>query len=97
MHIPDNPQSQSNTSRSRTTSQVQEWLIDSIAKEMQIKRDSILIDQPILSTGIDSIKIVSLMANLEDWGGFRFPGNPLEDYPTIPTLSAYVASLTQQK
>lgn len=78
----------------RSVAEIQEWLICRLSEELRIGRDKIKVDQPILSLGIDSVQVVSVVAQLEDWGGFRFSGNPLEDYSTIEALSHYVADLT---
>lgn len=81
----------------RSVAEIQGWLIGQLAEELQIGHEKIKIDQPILSCGIDSVHVVSLMAKLEDWGSFRFSGNPLEDYSTIESLSHYVADLTEKR
>ena len=81
---------------SNSAAQVRDWLTKELAEELRIDRSRIRADQPILSFGIDSVHIVSLMAKLEDWGGFRFSGNPLEDHETIAALSDYVAGLIRK-
>jgi acyl carrier protein len=80
---------------SRTAAEVQDWLIDHLAREKEIPPGQIDADQPILSLGIDSVQIVTMMAKLEDWGGFRFHGNPLEDRATVAELARYVEELTR--
>jgi acyl carrier protein len=91
-------QSEMNTTAniSNSAAQVRDWLTKELAEELRIDRSRIRADQPILSFGIDSVNIVSLMAKLEDWGGFRFSGNPLEDHETIEALSDYVAGLIRK-
>ena len=79
-----------------SAAQVRDWLTKGLAEELRIDRSRIRADQPILSFGIDSVHIVSLMAKLEDWGGFRFSGNPLEDHETVEALSNYVADLIRK-
>jgi len=84
---------QSPATRGRPVTEVQEWLIRRLAEELQVSREKIKVDQPMLSFGIDSVQVVSIVAQLEDWGGFRFSENPLDDYPTIEALSQHVAGL----
>jgi acyl carrier protein len=81
------------TTSGRSISEIQEWLIRRLAEELQIGPEKITTDQPIVSFGIDSVQVVSIVAQLEDWGGFRFSENPLDDYPTIEALSRFVAGL----
>ncbi len=81
----------------RSAAEVQQWMITQLAEELKINREKITVDQPILSFGIDSMQLVVVVAKLEDWLGFRFPSNPLEDYSTIEALSQYVAALTEKR
>lgn len=79
----------------RSVGEIQDWIVRQLSEELQIGREKIKLDQPILSCGIDSVQVVSLMSNLEDWGGFRFPENPLDELTTIEQLSHSVAGLTR--
>lgn len=90
------PENSITTTPGRPVADVRDWIIDALAKDLKIPRESISSDQAILSMGVDSVQIISLTSNLEDWGGFRFPENPLEEHPTIDMLSSYVASLTER-
>jgi len=71
---------------------VQQWLIEQLAGELRIDAQRIRTDVPILSYGIDSMQLVGLIVRLEDWLGFRFSSNPLDEHPTIESLSQFVAS-----
>ncbi len=85
-------ESEPNTPRSAV--EIQHWLVRQIADELQIRPETISIEQSLLSCGIDSMQVVSVVAKLEDWLGIRFSGNPLEDDPTIRELSVYASNLT---
>ena len=76
---------------SRTAAEIQDWLVNQLTEELQINRDKIKIDQPILAQGIDSMHAVAVVAQLEDWLDIRFSSNPLEDYPSIEALSQSLA------
>ena len=78
----------------RSAEEIQQWLIQQIAEELQIRPETISIEQTLMSCGIDSMQVVSIVAKLEDWLGFRFSSNPLDDDPTIRDLSITVAELT---
>lgn len=90
------PENSLTASTGRPLAEVQQRIIESLAKELRISPESIAIDQSILSMGVDSVQIVSLMSTLEDWGGFRFPENPLEDHPTVRMLARYISGLSER-
>ena len=73
--------------------EIQQWMIQHLAHELQINPEKIAIDQPILSCGIDSMQVVTFVAKLEDLLGVRFSSNPLEDHSTIEALSQHVADM----
>ena len=76
-----------------TAAEVEQWLTRQIADELQIDPAGIRVNQPLLSHGIDSMQVVSIVAKLEDWLEIRFAGNPLEDFSTIEQLARHVAEL----
>ena len=78
----------------RSVEEIQNWIVNRLAKELRMDVEKLKGDQSILSLGIDAVQAVSVMSELEDWGGFRFSGNPLEDDVTIRELSEHVAVLT---
>lgn len=80
-----------------SSAEIQEWLINRLSEELRISRDKIRVDQPILSFGIDSVQLVSVVAQLEDRVGIRFSENPLEEYNTVEALSQYVAELSGKR
>ena len=71
----------------QSAAQIRNWLIDKMAEELNIDRSQIRVDEPILAQGIDSMHVVALVAQMEDWLGIRFSSNPLEDYPSIEALA----------
>ncbi len=72
---------------SRSPAEIQNWLVGKMAEELQIDPSQIDIEAPILAQGIDSMHVVAIIAQLEDWLGIRFSSNPLEDFPSIEALS----------
>ncbi len=81
----------------RLVAEIQQWMISQLAEELQINRDKMKVDQPILSCGIDSMQVVIFVAKLEDWLGIRFSNNPLEEHSTIEALSHYVADMAGKR
>jgi acyl carrier protein len=80
-----------------SSTEIQEWLLNRLSEELRISRDKIRVDQPILSFGIDSVQLVSVVAQLEDRVGIRFSENPLEEYNTVEALSQFVADLSGKR
>ena len=68
-----------------------------IAGELGISPDQIHLDRTILSFGVDSMQVVSFVANLEDWLGIRFTENPLEEHPTVESLSVYANQIANEQ
>jgi acyl carrier protein len=90
-HFYSGPQS---ASEPPSAADIELWIIGQIAAELHVHPETIRAEQPILSCGIDSLQVVSLVAKLEDWLGFRFSGNPLEDHFSIIDLSRRAAELS---
>ena len=68
-----------------------------MATELQISPEKIRVDQTVQSYGVDSMQVVTVIAGLEDWLGFRFGSNPLEDHATIEALAEESARLAALK
>ena len=85
------------TNVSSSVAEVQSWIINRMAEELRVGRDLIKADQQIMSLGIDSVQLVTILTQLEDWAGVRFDGNPLEEYSTIDELAAHVEELRQKR
>jgi acyl carrier protein len=50
--------------------------------------------EPIRRFGLDSVTLVAFSTDLEDWLGYQFRSNPLDDHPTIAALAAFLATET---
>jgi polyketide synthase 12 len=77
--------------RRSPAAQIEQWLIERIAAEALLAETDLDPQRPIASYGIDSMQVVSLLAQLEDWLGFRFTSNPLDEHPTIAALAQFAA------
>ncbi len=80
------------SSQVRSESDISDWLIDSLSKLMDCPPGDVMVDESVTSLGIDSMQYVGLIGDLEEWLGCRFTDNPLIDYPSVQTLSAFVAA-----
>ena len=76
----------------RSVAEIRDWLVCRLSSETGIPTERVQPDDPILSFGIDSMQVVTLMAGLEDWLGFRFSDSPLDEHPTIQALAEFAAS-----
>jgi len=72
-----------------TAAAIEQWLVEHLAEELKLPAERIDRDQPIAAYGIDSMQVVALLAQLEDWLGFRFSSNPLDDHPTVAELARF--------
>jgi acyl carrier protein len=50
--------------------------------------------EPIRRYGLDSVALVAFATDLEEWLGYRFHGNPLDEHPTLEALAAFLAEET---
>jgi len=74
-----------------TKTELQEWLIKWIAKEVRIQPDQITTNEPLVNFGLGSHDAVALTGDLEDWLGRELEPTLAWDYPTIDKLSDYLS------
>lgn len=67
------------------------WLANRLGEIMGFDPQSIDLQEPMASFGLDSLRVVRLSAELEDWLGLKLSPTLAYDYPTIASLSAYLA------
>lgn len=89
----ENPSSssQSTSAHRRSAAEIECWLVEHLAAELQVAPETIKVDQPILAQGVDSMHAVAIVAKLEDWLGVRFTSDPLEEAPSIAALARSLA------
>ena len=95
-HTPQKSSQTVNT-QSPSINEIQEWIVNRLAAELRVERERINVEHPISSLGIDSVQVVSVLSSLEDWCGFRFSENPLDDHPTTEMLARFAAQLITEK
>lgn len=79
------------TPSARSADEIHAWLIDKLAEAKGIDRGEISSSEPLIGMGLDSMQFVVLVGELEQWLDCRFSDNPLMDYPTIDSLSEFLA------
>jgi acyl carrier protein len=83
--------SQLTSAHGRSAAEIEAWLVEQLAEELQVAPETIKVDQPILAQGVDSMHAVAIVAKLEDWLGIRFTSDPLEEAPSIGALARSLA------
>jgi acyl carrier protein len=79
------------TASGSSEEEIRHWLIDRICTRIPIAGSRLDPDLPIAALGIESLQIVSLLADLEKWRGQPFVENPLLRHSSINALSRFLA------
>ncbi|MBX7255252.1 MAG: SDR family NAD(P)-dependent oxidoreductase [Candidatus Hydrogenedentes bacterium] len=77
----------------KTKEVIQEWLVSRLAEELGIDKSAIDPRESFDSLGLSSRDAVTLSGDLEDWLTHRLSPTILWEYPTIETMSRYLAEL----
>ena len=75
-----------------TAIQIQTWLVNRISDQLKIPHDNVDIDATFAHFGIDSVALMGISGELEDWLGFTVSPKLLFNHPTIAELSACLAA-----
>jgi acyl transferase domain-containing protein/acyl carrier protein len=78
--------------QSLTVTDIQNWLLSQIAKEMGVKPDDINIQAPFDSYGLDSMLAISIANAGQKYLGLQLSPLMLVHYPTIAVLSQHLAT-----
>ena len=77
-----------------TAAAISAWLTDKIAELLQIAPETIDSKQPLAVYGLDSVKAVTIAAELEAWLGISVAPTIAYDYPSIQALADYLGQRT---
>jgi len=91
MTVHHQPGETSSTPSRRTADEIRDWIVTRVADRLQVAPTQIRTDEPLIDVGLDSMEFVALVGEMERWLGVRFRDNPLIDYPTLDSLSNYLA------
>ena len=76
----------------RSAEEIQDWLVDYLAAQLQVSPQSIDITASFDSFAIDSATAVGMTGDLEQWLGQSVDPTIVYDYPTIEAISRFLAS-----
>ena len=74
--------------------EIQKFLVESIAEKIDRPADTVDIDTPFSSFGLDSRDAVGLTGDLQDWIGLKLSATLLFDYPSIRQLTENLIKLS---
>ena len=74
----------------QSTTEVQNWLIDRLSRQLKLAPDQIDVTQPFDSYGLDSLVAIELSGELGQWLDRDLPGNLLLDYDSIAALATFL-------
>jgi acyl carrier protein len=75
-----------------TSLAIQDWLIQRIASELKIAPQQIDIHQPFASLRLDSVFVVTLAVDLEEWLGTAIDPSIFWEMPDITTISDWLVN-----
>ena len=75
----------------RSAEEIQDWLVARVSGLTGLRPEEIDADEPLLRSGLDSVAVAALAADLEVWLGYRFRQNHLGEHPTIASLARFLA------
>ncbi|MDJ0661418.1 MAG: acyl carrier protein [Crocosphaera sp.] len=81
----------SDPTHSPSYAEIETWLISYLAKLLEVDPSTIDVTNTFESYGLDSSAAVGLSGDLQEWLGTDLDPTLLFDYPTIETLSRYLA------
>jgi len=81
--------------RGRTPEEIQDWLVSYLARLLETPPAEIDVDASFDQFALDSVNAIGMTGDLESWLGVRIDPMVAYDYPTIRTLSEYLAELSK--
>ncbi|MBI1248547.1 acyl carrier protein [bacterium] len=76
---------------SKSAEEIQDWIIDYLAKELDTSPNSIDPSATFDSFALDSATAIGMTGDMENWLGKRIDPTIVYDYPTIEEFSNYLA------
>jgi acyl carrier protein len=67
-----------------------EWLRIQLAQELELPAGSIDPAEPMATYGLDSVRAITLLAEVEEHLGFEIDPNALWEYPTVASFAQMV-------
>ncbi|MDX1417044.1 MAG: beta-ketoacyl synthase N-terminal-like domain-containing protein, partial [Candidatus Promineifilaceae bacterium] len=76
--------------------EITEWLVSQLAQKLRINPNSINTQVPFVDFGLDSVKAVGMVGDLENWLGRSLSPTVIWDFPTIAGLADHLAGEVEQ-
>ena len=76
----------------RTSEEIQTWLREKIASAIEVDADVIDTKAPFTNYGLDSILIVTLVDDMEEWLEVTLDPTIFWEYPTIEELTKWLTT-----
>ncbi len=70
---------------------IQQWIVSYVAQLLNISEQEIDVTVSFDRYGLDSLAAIGLSGKLASWLSYEFDPTVLYDYPTIETLTQYLA------
>jgi len=80
--------------RPRSPEEVQDWMVAYLARILETVPAEIDVDASFEQFALDSVNAIGMTGDLEEWLGVRIDPMTVYDYPTIRSLSQYLAEQT---
>jgi acyl transferase domain-containing protein/acyl-CoA synthetase (AMP-forming)/AMP-acid ligase II/NAD(P)-dependent dehydrogenase (short-subunit alcohol dehydrogenase family)/acyl carrier protein len=80
----------------RTSTEIKDWIVARLARELGVATADIDPKEQLSAFQLDSLKAVTLSADLGDWLGRKLSPTLTWDYPTIERLAHYLGSEPEQ-
>ncbi|KAA3617210.1 MAG: SDR family NAD(P)-dependent oxidoreductase [Calditrichaeota bacterium] len=71
--------------------EIEDWIINHLSESVGVDKLEIDINKPFVSFGLDSAQAIGMVGDLEEWIEQPLSPTIIWDYPSITTLSAYLA------
>jgi len=78
----------------RQPEEIQEWLVNYLARILETPPAEIDVDASFDQFALDSVNAIGMTGDLETWLGVQIDPMVAYDYPTIRSLSQYLAELS---
>ncbi len=78
----------------RTAREIEQWLVDHLAMTLERPAEQIDPTVPFDSFALDSVSVVGMTGDLEEWLHERVDPTLVYDYPTIEQFSRHLADQT---
>jgi amino acid adenylation domain-containing protein len=93
--LPDADEKRQPVPDSPTALAIQTWLVDKLARRLQVNPEEIDIQKPFAHYGLDSAAAVGLSGELEEWLGRKLSPTLAYDHPTIEAVTRYLTKETE--